>query len=84
MNFSAKRLGSFHPAFLNSKDGWRVINYSQWRSANDVAAFRQHPYFGLYIQRLQALSKAESIECEVVYIKSRLIWGMSLRASAIP
>jgi hypothetical protein len=45
-----------------------VINYSQWRSANDIAAFRQHPYFGLYIQRLQALSKAESIECEVVYI----------------
>ena len=66
--FFSKAPGFISSSVLTSKDGRRVINYSQWKSAKDVAAFRQDPYFGPYIQRLKALSNAESIECEVVYV----------------
>jgi heme-degrading monooxygenase HmoA len=67
--FFSKAPGFISSSVLSSKDGTRVINYSQWKSAKEVAAFRQDPYFGPYIQRLKALSSAESIECEVVYDK---------------
>jgi heme-degrading monooxygenase HmoA len=66
--FFSKAPGFISSSVLTSKDGRRVINYSQWKSPKDVAAFRQDPYFGLYIQRVKALSNAESIECEVVYV----------------
>jgi heme-degrading monooxygenase HmoA len=67
--FFSKAPGFISSRVLSSKDGTRVINYSQWKSAKEVAAFRQDPYFGPYIQRLKALSSAESIEWEVVYDK---------------
>jgi quinol monooxygenase YgiN len=67
--FFSKAPGFISSSVFSSKDGTRVINYSQWKSAEEVAAFRQDPYFGPYIQRLKALSRAESIECEVVYNK---------------
>jgi heme-degrading monooxygenase HmoA len=66
--FFSQAPGFISSSVLNGKDGRRVINYSQWKSAQDIEAFRQDPYFGPYIQRLKALSKAESIECEVVYV----------------
>jgi heme-degrading monooxygenase HmoA len=66
--FFSKAPGFISSSVLKSQDGRRVINYSQWDNAKDVAAFRKDPYFGAYIQRLKALSKAESIECEVVYV----------------
>ena len=56
--FFSKAPGFISSSVLTSKDGRRVINYSQWKSAKDVAAFRQDPYFGPYIQRLKALSNA--------------------------
>jgi heme-degrading monooxygenase HmoA len=65
--FFSQAPGFISASVLKSKDGRRVINYSQWRSTDDVAAFRQAPYFGPYIQRLKALSNAESIESDVVY-----------------
>ena len=65
--FFSKVPGFISSSVLKSNDGLRVINYSQWKSAKEVAAFRQDPYFGPYIQRLKALSIAENIECEVVY-----------------
>ena len=65
--FFSKAPGFISSSVLSGKDGTRVINYSQWKSAQEVAAFRQDPYFGPYIQRLKALSSAESIECDVVY-----------------
>jgi heme-degrading monooxygenase HmoA len=67
--FFSKAPGFISSRVLSGKDGTRVINYSQWKSAEEVSAFRQDPYFGPYIQRLKALSSAESIECEVVYDK---------------
>jgi heme-degrading monooxygenase HmoA len=66
--FFSKAPGFISSSVLKSKDGLRVINYSQWKSAKEVAAFRRNAYFGLYIQRLKVLSIAENIECEVVYV----------------
>jgi heme-degrading monooxygenase HmoA len=67
--FFSKAPGFISSSVLSSTDGTRVINYSQWKSDKEVAAFRQDPYFGPYVQRLKALSRAESIECELVYDK---------------
>jgi heme-degrading monooxygenase HmoA len=69
IEFFSKAPGFISSRVLSSKDGTRVINYSQWKSLEAVAAFRQDSYFAPYIQRLKALSSAESIECEVVYDK---------------
>jgi quinol monooxygenase YgiN len=62
---------SRQPGFISSsvhrgKDGRRAINYSQWRSAKDIEAFRNDPYFAPYIQRIAALATSESILCDVV------------------
>jgi heme-degrading monooxygenase HmoA len=69
IEFFSKAPGFISSKVLSSKDGTRVINYSQWKSVKEVAEFRQDSYFGPYIQRLKTLSSAESIECEVVYDK---------------
>lgn len=63
------------PGFVSSsvligKDGQKVISYSQWRNAADIAAFRQDARFSPYLERLRALAKAESIACDVTYVKS--------------
>jgi hypothetical protein len=55
---------------LTATDSRQAVNYSQWKSADDIAAFRKDPRFAPYIQRLLALAKAESIECDVAYVKS--------------
>ena len=67
--FFSKAPGFISSRILSGKNGTRVINYSQWKSAEEVAAFRQDPYFGPYVRRLKTLSSGESIECEMVYDK---------------
>ncbi|SDR49462.1 Antibiotic biosynthesis monooxygenase [Rhizobiales bacterium GAS191] len=66
--FFSKMSGFISSSVLNGKNGRQVINYSQWRSVGDIEAFRQDPNFGPYIQRVAALAKAETIECEVAYV----------------
>src|SRR5262245_50794842 len=51
-----------------SKDGRRVINYSQWKSVKDIEAMRQHPDVGPYMKRVAALGPFEAIGCEVSYV----------------
>jgi quinol monooxygenase YgiN len=51
-----------------SKDGRRVINYSQWRSDHDVEAMRQNPDVRPYLQRVAELAKMEAIVCDVSYV----------------
>ena len=51
-----------------SKDGRRVINYSQWKSVKDIEAMRQHPDVGPYMKRVGALGTFEAIACEVSYV----------------
>jgi Antibiotic biosynthesis monooxygenase len=51
-----------------SKDGRRVINYSQWRSVKDIETMRQNPDFGPNMKRMAALGTFEAIACEVDYV----------------
>lgn len=65
-SFFSKQPGFISSSVHTSKDGRRAINYSQWRSADDIEAFRSKPYFAPYVQRIAALAKAETILCDVV------------------
>jgi quinol monooxygenase YgiN len=66
--FFSKMPGFISSSALNGKNGRQVINYSQWRSVQDIEAFRQNPNFGPYIQRIAALAKSESILCDVAFV----------------
>ncbi|WFU72221.1 antibiotic biosynthesis monooxygenase family protein [Bradyrhizobium sp. CB2312] len=66
--FFSKQPGFISSSVHASKEGRRAINYSQWRSAGDIENFRGDPRFAPYIQKLAALSKAETILCEVVEV----------------
>jgi quinol monooxygenase YgiN len=64
----SKRDGYIAVSIHVSKDGRRVINYSQWRSVKDIEAMRQHPDVGPYMKRVAALGTFEAIGCEVSYV----------------
>jgi heme-degrading monooxygenase HmoA len=66
--FFSKMTGWISTNLLTSKDGRRVILYSQWRSLGDVDAFRQNPNFGSYVQGITAIAKFESITCDVAAV----------------
>ena len=68
--FFSKMPGFVSSSVLTARDGRQAINYSQWRSADDIAAFRRDSRFAPYIQQLLALAKAEGIECDVAYVKT--------------
>jgi quinol monooxygenase YgiN len=68
--FFSKMPGFVSSSVLTATDDSRAINYSQWKSADDIAAFRKDPRFAPYIRQLLALAKAEVIECDVAYVKS--------------
>jgi quinol monooxygenase YgiN len=65
-SFFSRQPGFISSSVHTSKDGQRAINYSQWRSAKDIASFRDNPSFAPYVQRIAALAKAETILCDVV------------------
>ena len=67
-SFFSKQPGFISSSVHASKEGRRAINYSQWRSAGDIENFRKDPRFAPYVQSLAALSKAETILCEVVEV----------------
>ena len=60
--------GWISTTLLASTDGKRVVIYSQWRSSQDIEAFRKNPDVGPYFQRIAALAKFESFECDVSYV----------------
>jgi quinol monooxygenase YgiN len=64
----SNRTGYISASFHISKDGRRVVNYSQWRSVKDIEAMRQNSDVGSYMQRVAALAKFEAIACEVSYV----------------
>jgi heme-degrading monooxygenase HmoA len=66
--FFSKMPGFISSSVLTGKNGRQVVSYSQWRSAGDIEAFRQNPSFGSSIQRIAALSKAETIACDVTFV----------------
>jgi len=64
----SKRPGYISASIHVSKDGRRVINYSQWRSIKDIEAMRQHPDVGPYMKRVAGFGTFEAIACEVSYV----------------
>jgi hypothetical protein len=68
VSLMSKMTGYISASFHISKDGRRVINYSQWRSVKDIEAMRQNPDVGPYMQSVAALAKFEAITCEVSYV----------------
>jgi quinol monooxygenase YgiN len=64
----SKRAGYISVSIHVSKDGRRVINYSQWRSVKDIEAMRQHPDVGPYMKRVAGFGTFEAIACEVSYV----------------
>ena len=64
----SKSPGWISTNLLSSKDGRRVIIYSQWRSSRDIEAFRQSPAMGPYFARITALAKFEAFECDVPFV----------------
>jgi quinol monooxygenase YgiN len=64
----SKMTGYISASFHISKDGRRVINYSQWRSIKDIEAMRQNSEVEPYMQRVAGLAKFEAIACEVSYV----------------
>jgi len=68
----SKRAGYISASIHVSKDGRRVINYSQWKSVKDIEAMRQDPGVGPYMKRVADLGTFEAIACEVSYVHHRL------------
>ena len=66
--FFSKQPGFISASVLASKDGKRVINYSQWRDVKDIEAFRADSKFGPYIQGVSALAKGEAMLCDVASV----------------
>ena len=69
-SFFSKMPGFVSSSVLTAKDGRQAINYSQWKSLDDIAAFRKDPRFAPYIRQLLTLAKAEAMECDVAYVKA--------------
>jgi glycerol-3-phosphate responsive antiterminator len=66
--FFSKMPGFVSSSILTARDRSKAVNYSQWKTTEEVAGFRRDPRFAPYIKKLSALAKAESIECEVVHV----------------
>jgi quinol monooxygenase YgiN len=64
----SRQPGYIAASFHRSKDGRRVVNYGQWRSAQDIEAFRGKPEIGEYFKRVRELAQFESVVCEVSYV----------------
>jgi Antibiotic biosynthesis monooxygenase len=64
----SKRDGYIAASIHISKDGRRVINYSQWRTVKDIEAMRQHPDTAPYMKRVAGLGTFEAIACDVSYV----------------
>lgn len=62
--------GFVSSSVLTARDGRRAINYSQWRTSEDIAAFRLDSRFAPYIARLRALATVDGLECDVAYVHS--------------
>jgi quinol monooxygenase YgiN len=66
--FFSRMPGFVSSSVLVARDGHHAINYSQWRSTEDIDRFRRDPRFAPYIQRLRPLATPETFDCEVAYV----------------
>jgi quinol monooxygenase YgiN len=50
-----------------SRDGRRIVVYSQWRDAASIEAFRGDPRIKPYLAQFGELAKSEAFTCDVSY-----------------
>ena len=61
--------GYISTSLHKSLDGRRVVIYSQWQHAQNIAAMRDRAEMGPYLKRISALSTLDSTICEVTYTR---------------
>ena len=66
-NFFSKQPGSLASSVVVGADGSKVANISQWRSAEDIAAFRADPRFADYMKSIVELAAGESMMGHTTY-----------------
>jgi quinol monooxygenase YgiN len=66
-NFFSKQPGSLSSSVVVGGDGSKVANISQWRSADDIAAFRADPRFADYMKSIVELAAGESMMGQTIY-----------------
>ena len=66
-NFFSKQPGSLASSVIVGGDGSKVVNISQWRSAEDIAAFRSDPRFAEYMTTILELGAGESVMGHMSY-----------------
>jgi quinol monooxygenase YgiN len=64
----SKLPGYVSASFHKSRDGRRIVNYGQWRSPQDIEAFRSNSEIGAYFGRIKALAQFEAIVCDASYV----------------
>ncbi|TPI16662.1 antibiotic biosynthesis monooxygenase [Mesorhizobium sp. B4-1-1] len=65
--FFSKQPGSLSSSVVVGGDGSKVANISQWRSAEDIAAFRGDPRFSDYMRSIIELAAGESMMGHTTY-----------------
>ncbi|MDX8500327.1 antibiotic biosynthesis monooxygenase [Mesorhizobium sp. VK4C] len=60
-SFFSKQPGSLSSSVVVGDDGGKVVNISQWRSAEDIAAFRSDPRFAEYMKTIMEHGTGESV-----------------------
>lgn len=69
----AKRAPGFISATIHrSIDGTAVINYLQWRTAEDLAAMQRSPEFADIARRFAGLIEFEPRQCDIVHVGEAL------------
>ena len=66
-SFFSKQPGSLSSSVVVGGDGSKVANISQWRSADDIAAFRADPRFADYMKCIVGLAAGESMMGHTTY-----------------
>jgi quinol monooxygenase YgiN len=66
-DFFSKQPGSLASSVVVGGDGGKVVNISQWRSAEDIAAFRGNPRFAEYVKTIVDLGAGETVMGHTVY-----------------
>ncbi|MBZ9658939.1 antibiotic biosynthesis monooxygenase [Mesorhizobium sp. ESP-6-4] len=66
-SFFSRQPGSLSSSVVIGVDGSKVANISQWRSADDIAAFRGDPRFGEYMKSIVELASGETMMGHTTY-----------------
>jgi len=66
-NIFAGMAGWISTTLHKSRDGRRIVVYSQWRDAASIDAFRADPRIRPYLAQFGELAKSEAFTCDVSY-----------------